>query len=54
MPFGRLAPGRYKAVALAGDDRKRDHDLAILGDKLDAADSFEVVAGQSVTIALHP
>jgi hypothetical protein len=45
-----LAPGRYKAVALTGDDRKRDHDMAILGDKFRAADSFEVVAGQSLTI----
>ena len=54
LVIGGLAPGRYKAVALTGDDRKRDHDLAILGDKLSVADSFEVVAGQSVTITLHP
>jgi hypothetical protein len=52
--FSRLAPGRYKAVALTGDDRKRDHDLAILGDKLRSADAFEVVAGQSLTIHVQP
>ncbi len=45
-----LAPGRYKAVALTGDDRKRDRDMAILGDKVRAADAFEIVAGQSLTI----
>jgi hypothetical protein len=48
-----IAPGRYKAVALTGDDRRRDHDMAILGDKLRAADSFEVTAGQSVSINLR-
>jgi hypothetical protein len=49
-----LAPGRYKAVALMGDDQKQDHDMAILGDKLRAADAFEISAGQSVTANLHP
>ena len=52
--FSGLAPGRYKAVALTGDDRKRDHDLAILGDQFRAADAFEVTAGQSVNVGLHP
>jgi hypothetical protein len=49
-----LAPGRYKAVALAGDDRKRDHDLSLLAEKLAAADAIEVVAGQSVSINIRP
>ncbi len=49
-----LAPGRYRAAALTGDDRKRDHDMAILGEKIRAAEPFEVVAGQSVNISLRP
>lgn len=52
--FRGLAPGRYKAVTLTGDDRKRDHDFAILGDKLNSADAFEVVAGQSVSANVRP
>ncbi len=49
-----LAPGRYKAAALTGDDRKRDHDFAILADKLNAADAFEVAAGQSLSVNVRP
>jgi hypothetical protein len=49
-----LAPGRYKAVALTGDDRKRDHDFAILRDKLSAAEAFEVVAGQNLSVNVRP
>jgi hypothetical protein len=49
-----VGPGRYKAVALTGADRQQDHDLAILGDKLRAAGSFEVGAGQSVSIDVRP
>jgi protocatechuate 3,4-dioxygenase beta subunit len=52
--FRGLAPGRYKAVALAGDDQKRDHDLALLGDRLRTADVLEVAAGQSASIVLRP
>jgi hypothetical protein len=52
--FRGIAPGRYKAVALTDDDRKRDHDMAILGDRLNSVDSFEVIAGQSVTINIRP
>jgi hypothetical protein len=52
--FRGLAPGRYKAVALTGDDRKRDHDFAILGDKLNATSAFEVVAGQSLSVNVRP
>ena len=52
--IGGLAPGRYKAVALTGDDRKQDHDMTLLGPKLGRADSFEVTAGQSVSVALRP
>ena len=48
-----LAPGRYKAVGLTGEDRKRDHDLAILSDKLRSAVAFEVIAGQTVSINLR-
>jgi hypothetical protein len=48
-----LAPGRYRAVTLTGDDRKRDHDLEILGDKLRTADAFEIGAGQSVSLNLR-
>ncbi len=49
-----IAPGRYKAVALTGEERKRDHDLAILGDKLRLIDSFEVVTGQSISVNIRP
>lgn len=49
-----LAPGRYKAVALTGDDRKRDHDFAILADKLNSADAFEVTVGQSLSLNIRP
>ena len=52
--FSGLAPGKYKAVALTGDDRKRDHDLSLLGDRFRAADAFEVVAGQNVNIVVKP
>ena len=52
--FRGLAPGRYKAVALTGDDRKRDHDFAILGDKLSSTEAFEVVAGQSLSVNVRP
>ena len=52
--FTGLAPGRYKAAALTGDDRKRDHDFAILADKLNAADAFEVAAGQSLSVNVRP
>jgi len=49
-----LTPGRYKAIALTGDDRKQDHDLALIGPRLVTADAFEVAAGQSVTINVKP
>lgn len=53
--FLSIAPGKYKAVALTNEtDQKRDHDMAILGDKLRTAESFEVVAGQSQNIFLQP
>ncbi|HEY3840589.1 MAG TPA: carboxypeptidase-like regulatory domain-containing protein [Bryobacteraceae bacterium] len=49
-----LTPGRYKAAVLTGDDRKRDHDLAVLNDKFATADAFEITAGQSLTITPKP
>jgi hypothetical protein len=49
-----LTPGRYKAAVLTGDDRKRDHDLAILNDKFNTAEVFEITAGQNLTIPLKP
>ena len=52
--FTGIAPGRYKAVALTGDDRRRDHDMALIGPRLGPADSFEVVAGQGVSINVRP
>jgi hypothetical protein len=52
--FRGLAPGRYKAVALTGDERKRDHDFAILGDRLSVAEAFEVAAGQSLSVNIRP
>jgi hypothetical protein len=52
--FRGLAPGKYKAVALTGDDRKRDHDFAILGDKLSSTEAFEGVAGQSLSVNVRP
>ncbi len=36
---------------MTGDDRKRDHDLALFGDRLRAADAFDVTAGQQMTIS---
>ena len=52
--FRGLAPARYKAVALTGDDRKRDHDFAILGDKLSSTEAFEVTAGQRLSVNVRP
>jgi protocatechuate 3,4-dioxygenase beta subunit len=52
--FRGLAPGRYKAVALTGDARRRDHDFAILGDKLSSTEAFEIVAGQSLSVNVRP
>jgi hypothetical protein len=52
--IGGLAPGRYKAAALTGDDRERDHDMALLGDRLRVVDAFEVIAGKAVTINVRP
>jgi len=51
---GGLAPGRYKAVALTGDDRRQDHDMTLLGPRLGLADAFELTAGQNLTISLRP
>lgn len=48
--FNGLAPGRYKAVALTGDEQKQDHDLAVIGPKLAVADAVEVGAGQTATV----
>jgi hypothetical protein len=52
--FGGLAPGRYKAVALTGDDRRQDHDMTLIGPRLGMADAFEVTAGQNLTINPRP
>jgi len=52
--FQGLPPGKYKAVVLTGDDRKRDHDISILHDKFAAADVFELTAGQNLTIVPKP
>ncbi len=52
--FSGVAAGQYKAIVLTGDDRKRDHDLALFGDRLRAADAFEVIAGQSLSISIRP
>jgi hypothetical protein len=52
--FHGLPPGNYKTAVLTGDDRKRDHDLAILNDKFATADAFEITAGQSLTITPKP
>ena len=52
--IGGLAPGRYKAVALTGDDRRQDHDLTLIGPRLGMADSFELTAGQNLTVSLRP
>ena len=49
-----LTAGRYKAAVLTGDNRKRDHDLAILNDKFATADAFELTAGQNLTITPKP
>lgn len=52
--FNSIAPGRYKALALTGDDRRQDHDMTLLGPRLGPADAFEVTAGQNLTITLRP
>lgn len=52
--FGGLAPGRYKALALTGDDRRQDHDMSLIGPRLGMADAFELTAGQNLTINLRP
>jgi hypothetical protein len=52
--LGGLAPGRYKAVALTGEDRRQDHDMTLLGPRLGPADAFELIAGQNLPISLRP
>ncbi|HVW07582.1 MAG TPA: carboxypeptidase-like regulatory domain-containing protein [Bryobacteraceae bacterium] len=52
--LGGLAPGRYKALALTGDDRRQDHDMTLIGPRLGPADAFELTAGQNLTITLRP
>ena len=52
--LGGLAPGRYKAVALTGDDRRQDHDMSLIGPRLGLADAFELTAGQNLTINPRP
>jgi hypothetical protein len=52
--LGGLAPGRYKAVALTGDDRRQDHDMTLIGPRLGLADAFELTSGQNLTINLRP
>jgi len=52
--FTGIAPGRYKAVALTGDERKQDHDLSLLGDKFRVVDAFEVTTGQNARITVKP
>ncbi|HEY4084841.1 MAG TPA: carboxypeptidase-like regulatory domain-containing protein [Bryobacteraceae bacterium] len=52
--IGGLAPGRYKAIALTGDDRRQDHDMTLIGPRLALANAFELTAGQSLTINLQP
>ncbi len=52
--MGGLAPGRYKAVVLTGDDRRQDHDMTLIGPRLGLADAFELTAGQNLTINPRP
>jgi hypothetical protein len=52
--FGGLAPGRYKALALTGDDRRQDHDMSLIGPRLGMEDALELTAGQDLTIDLRP
>jgi hypothetical protein len=51
--FGGLAPGRYKAITLTGEDRKRDHDSAILGERLRGVEPIDVSAGQSASVTIR-
>jgi hypothetical protein len=52
--IGGLSPGRYKAVALTGEDRRQDHDMTLIGPRLGLADAFELTAGQNLTLDLRP
>lgn len=52
--LGGLAPGRYKAVALTGDDRRQDHDMSLIGPRLGTANAFELAAGQNLRIEPRP
>jgi hypothetical protein len=51
--FARLAPGRYKAVALVGDDLKRDRDLVFLRDRMRFVDATTLDFGQTAHLDLH-
>jgi hypothetical protein len=51
--FADLAPGRYKAVALTGDDRGHVHDLPFLRDRLQSAALIEIDFGQTLNVELH-
>jgi hypothetical protein len=51
--FGRVAPGKYKAVALTGSNRERSRDLVFLRDRMRALDAVEVGKGQTATVEVH-
>ncbi len=50
--FSDLAPGRYKAVALAGKDIQHARDPVFLRDRMQSADAVALDFGQTATLNL--
>jgi hypothetical protein len=48
-----LSPGRYRAVVLTGKDRRRDHDLDFLRDRVSSAEAIDLDFGQTANVELH-
>jgi hypothetical protein len=51
--FTDLAPGRYRVMALTGNDREHSRDLPFLRDRMQFADVIEIDFGQTVNVELH-
>jgi len=50
--FEDLGPGKYKAIALTGEDRKRAHELQFLHDRMQSAEHFDLDFAQNKSLDL--
>jgi hypothetical protein len=48
-----LGPGKYKAVALTGEDGKRAHELQFLHDRMQSVEAIDLDFGQTLNIELR-